>query len=154
MPIQENTIRRFFIGGLPPEALAIEASYSVAKIGGVDSEVMIEDMEEDFKVTRIHVLKLCDAGITHHLSAKALNAVAFALLASDRFELDSDDEVMMEVLNEWSAPEVNYPLTSQTLLMHRRWLSGEPLPPAKRSAAALGSNGRLISRRRKVRVIE
>lgn len=153
MPIQENTIRRFFSGEVPPEALAIETNFAVAKIGEFYSEVMIEDMDVDFKVSRIHLLMLCDAGISRRLSAKALSAVAFTVLASDRFHLDADDEVVVEVLYDWSAPETNYPIDANTLEMNRRWLSGETMPPSRRSAA-LGRKGHLISSRRKVRVVD
>ncbi len=154
MAIQENTIRRFFLDEVPPEALAIEANFAVAKISDVDSEVMIEDMDEDFSVTRNHLLKLCDGGIDHRISPKALATVAFTLLASDRFQFDGGDDVLAEVLSWWSAPEINSPLTPETLLLHRRWISGEPMPSARRSAAAHGQRGHVISRRRKVRVVD
>jgi hypothetical protein len=154
MAIQENTIRRFFLGEAPPEALAIEVNFSVASMGDFDSEVMIEDMEEDFKVAGIHIQMLCDAAIAHRIPAKTLNVVAFTLLASERFLLDTSDEVMMVVLYEWSALDIKSPLVPDTLMLHRRWIAGEPIPLAKRTTAERGRRGRLVQGRRKVRVVD
>jgi hypothetical protein len=46
-------------------------------------------------------------------------------LASDAFWWD--DEVISEVVADWSAPEVNYPLTAETLNA-RGWLTGSAVP--------------------------
>jgi hypothetical protein len=151
MPLLEDTIRRYLMGEAPIEVLTIELPSAVANVNGVESEILIEDMQDDFQLTRDHVLKLCDAAIEERISASGLSAVAFALIASDRFELNSDDEAMTEVLYDWSAREVNLPLNPDTLKMHRRWLAGEAQPPKRRPTASAEQKGRIVSMRRKVR---
>jgi hypothetical protein len=96
-------------------------------------------------------LKLCDAAIENRISASGLNTVAFAIIASERFQLDGDDEPMMEVLYDWSAPEINFPLTPANLKMHRRWLTGEAQPPKREWSISERQKRRLISMPRKVR---
>ena len=148
--LREDTLLRYFLGEAPVSRLADEASRSLTHINDLESHIAIEDMEEFFKLTRDNILALCDAGISGHLSAQALNTIAFTLLASDRFELNGDDEPMCEILHDWSAPEINFPLNSETLKMHRSWLTGESTPPERLRPARSPSQGKTVSLRRKV----
>ncbi len=63
----------------------------------------------------------------HRLSRMA---DAFALQASDAFGWE--DEVINEVLSDWSAPEVNFELNNETLNMHRDWFLGRQGASASR----------------------
>ena len=82
------------------------------------------------------------------LPPASLTAVAFALLASDAFWWD--DEVISEVVADWSAPEINYPLTEEALAMYRGWLRGLAEPSERPLLPADSRPGKLISRRTKV----
>jgi hypothetical protein len=79
----------------------------------ISSTIQIEDMQEQFELHREHIIHLCDAALSKRLPPESLNAVVFALMASDAFWWD--DEVISEVVADCSAPEINYPLTSETL---------------------------------------
>jgi hypothetical protein len=79
-------------------------------------------MKEQFQLQREHVIRLCEAALQKTLPPASLTAVAFAFVASDAFCWD--DEVISEVAADWSGPEINYPLTEETLAMHRGWLTG------------------------------
>jgi hypothetical protein len=82
------------------------------------------------------------------LTPEALNTIAFALQASDAFEWQ--DEVLGEVLADWSAPEVNFELNAETLNTHRDWLLGYSEPPVRKPIDPLHRiNARLISMRTK-----
>ena len=82
------------------------------------------------------------------IDPEALNTIGFALQASDAFEWE--DEVISEVLSDWSAPEVNFELNAETLNMHRNWLLGHSEPPVREPIDSLHRiNARLISRRTK-----
>jgi hypothetical protein len=109
-------------------------------------------MSSDYSVCRDDVLLLCSAGLRGELPPDAITAIAFILLASDRFEWDWDDDVIPEVLNDWSCPEVNYLLTPTTFEMHQRRLLGSETPPERPALAKNSKKGRLISIRRKVNV--
>jgi len=151
MPLSEDTVRRYLVGEVPIEVLAVELSSAVIRKSSIETEIMIDDMQDDFNLTRNHVLKLCDAAIENRISASGLNTVAFAIIASERFQLDGDDEPMMEVLYDWSAPEINFPLTPANLKMHRRWLTGEAQPPKREWSISERQKRRLVSMPRKVR---
>jgi hypothetical protein len=101
-------------------------------------------MDGHFVLHRDHLIKLCDATLSSELQPESLSAIAFALLASDAFEWD--DDVIAEVISDWSAPEINYPMTERTLTMHRGWLTGLTVPPERsRLDAANAARGRLIA---------
>jgi hypothetical protein len=103
-------------------------------------------MQQSFLLERKHVLKLCDAALSHTLTSEALTTLAFALIASDHFEWD--DDTLSEILSDWSCPEINFPLNEITLKMHRAWLTGDADPPL-RQISSKPAHGHLVSLRRK-----
>jgi len=148
--MREITLKRFFLGEVNAEELAVDVCGSVVQSGSVDSSVQIEDMDEELELRRDHVIRLCDAASSKILPPESLTAVAFALMASDAFYWD--DEAISVVIADWSAPEINYPLTAETLVMHRSWLTGLATPPQRPTLSADSSPGRLISRTTKTRI--
>ena len=146
--MREVTLKRFLLEDVSAEALAEDVSGSVIHLDQISSTIQIEDMKEQFELHREHVIRLCDAALSKTLSPDSLIAVAFALMASDAFWWD--DEVISEVVAGWSAPEINYPLTAETLAMHRGWLTGLVDAPERPLLPADSRPGRLISRRTKV----
>ena len=145
--MREDVLRRFFLAEVGVGRLADDVSGSVTHLNQVESTVVIEDMEVSFGLTREHVLLLCAAGLSNELNSEALTVIAFALLASDRFEWD--DDVVSETLQDWSCPEINFPMNADTLRMHRSWLTAAIEPPNRPNLPSPRS-GRLISVRRKV----
>jgi hypothetical protein len=145
--MREDVLRRFFLAEVGVGRLADDVSGSVTHLNQVESTVVIEDMEVSFGLTREHVLLLCGAGLSNELNSEALTVIAFALLASDRFEWD--DDVVSETLQDWSCPEINFPMNADTLRMHRSWLTAAIEPPNRPNLPSPHS-GRLISVRRKV----
>jgi hypothetical protein len=148
--MREQILKQFCSGDVDADTLAADVSGSVTYLDHIHSTVQIEDMREPFTLKREHVLRLCDAARAGILPSESLSATAFALMASDTFEWD--DEIISEVLGDWSCPEVNYPLTTDTLAMHRSWLTSECSPPERPSAGPGNRPGRLISRTTKVRL--
>jgi hypothetical protein len=128
--------------------LAKDISGSVVKVDDVWSEIRIADMQGSFSLQRDHVIRLCEAFWDRALTPEALNTVAFALQASDAFEWE--DEVISEVLADWSAPEVNFESNPEALNMHRNWLLGFGEPAVRNSINPRNRiQGRLISVRTK-----
>jgi hypothetical protein len=148
--MREITLKRFFLEDVSAETLAEDVSGSVIHLDQIASSVRIEDMKEQFELQREHVIRLCEAALSKTLPTASLTAVAFALVASDAFWWD--DEVISEVVADWSAPEINYPLTEETLAMHRGWLTGLAEPSERPLLPADSRSGKLISRRTKVRI--
>jgi hypothetical protein len=149
--MREITLKRFFLEDVSAEALAEDVSGSVIHLDQIASTVQIEDMKEQFELQREHVIRLCEAALSKTLPPASLTAVAFALVASDAFWWD--DEVISEVVADWSAPEITYPLTEETLAMHRAWLKGLAEPSEGALLPADSRPGKLISRRTKVPIL-
>jgi hypothetical protein len=101
----------------------------------------IEDMDDDFAVTSEMAIRLCDAVLAGELPASALQTIGFALMASDKFQWDADeDEVLASVIADWSCPEINYPLTLENVQRFRAWLMRAEHYPPKPKATSSGGN--------------
>jgi len=147
--MQEEELRRYFLGERSVSELAQDLHGSVIRVDDIGSTVRITDMQGSFSLTRLHLVMLCDAFLEQALTPEALNTVAFALMASDAFEWD--DDITSEVLLDWLAPEINFELNYETIHMHRGWLLGSSEPPQRKSAEPLGATAaHLISVRTKI----
>ncbi len=147
--MREDTLKRFFAGDAAMDRVAEDVSGAATRVDPVKTTIAITDMDEIFALTREHIVLLCDAKLSNALNSEALSAVAFALIASDHFEWD--DDVISEVLQDWSCPEINLPLNDSTLRMHRDWLSGVATPPSRPVLRSAVPTGRLVSEKRKVK---
>jgi hypothetical protein len=146
--MREEELRRYFVGEASVSQLARDLNGSVVKIDDLQSEIRIADMRGSFSLQRDHVIKLGEAFLDCALTPEALTTIGFALQASDAFEWE--DDVISEVLSDWSAPEVNFELNAETLNMHRDWLLCFGEPPVRNSVDPLNRiQGRLNSRRTK-----
>ncbi len=133
--MREETLKRYFDDRASAEELKRDLVGSREKVSKMEYRLHIVHMESDFEVKREHMLKLCDAFLTGELEAESLRIIGSALMMSDRFTWDGErDEVISQVAFCWSAPQINYELTRETIAMFRQWLLGEePLPKRERS---------------------
>ena len=75
-------------------------------------------MDSDFKISPQHLILICDAVLKGALPPALLEAVGFCLVASDHFYWDgdtSDGELVANTAYDWSAPEINHPLTLENV---------------------------------------
>ncbi len=128
--MHEEVLRRFFEGAVSAEKLASDVRGSVTHFDQVRSSVRIVDMASECQVTRPALILLCDAVLSGSLSPDSLATVGFALEASDKFLWDGDeDELVADIIADWSCPEVNYPLTVENIRRFKQWLTdAEPYP--------------------------
>ena len=145
--MREEELRRHFLGQRSAAELSEDLRGSMLVIDQVHSSVQIVDMKESYSLTRFDLVNLCDAFIKGHISPDALETIGFALMASDTF--DWDDDVISEVLSDWSAPEVKYELNAVTIRVHRQWLMGNVEPPRREFKDLDARTGRLVSVRSK-----
>ncbi len=138
--MREQKLRDFFEGKASAAELARDVRGSTST-SGILSKVSIEDMAESFTVSSAMAMRLCDAVLSGDLPAADLRTIGFALRASDKFEWDGDeDDVLAEVISDWSAPEINYPLTTENVRRFRAWLAREEPYPARPPLADSGGN--------------
>jgi hypothetical protein len=147
--VREETLKRFFQGEVSASHLAQDVAGSIETISSISSRISIEDMGSEFSVTRPMLVSLTDAVLAGTLPPDSLGTIGFALQTSDKFVWDGDsDELVANVISDWSCPEINYPLTRQNIAKFRAWLTGaEPYPARPRGTA--GDCGRLVSIREK-----
>jgi hypothetical protein len=141
--VDEQVLRDFFVGDASGKDLAANVHGSVSHPSERVSIVHISDMDDELTVARRMAVKLCDAVLNGDLPAEDLATIGFALIASDRFGWDEDD-LLANVIADWSCPEINYPLTIENIARFKRWLlESEPYPEKPRSPSS--SRGRLVS---------
>lgn len=126
--MREIVLRDFFSGSIAASALASDVSGSKKQIGPSNWVVEIEDMESHFSITRQMLVSLCDAVLSQEFPVEELSTIGFTLAASDNFEWDGED-LVGDVIYDWSCPEVNYPLTLDNVKRFRNWLlESDPYP--------------------------
>jgi hypothetical protein len=135
--MRERVLRDFFDDKATTAELAKDVAGSISQKSQKLSVVSIEDMHEEFTVTAAMLVHLCDVVLQGELEPDALHTIGFALMASDAFCWDSgEDDVLANVIADWSCPEVNYQLTLENVRRFRAWLThSEPYPqkPALRN---------------------
>jgi hypothetical protein len=142
--MREVVLRDFFLGLATPVELARDVRDSIKKVGPISFEVEIEDMEGEFLVTREMLVSLCDAVLLGQLPAQELSPIGFALASSESFAWNVED-VVHEVIHDWSCLEVNYPLTLDNIQRFRRWLLQLETHPARPQVTRQNEGERLIS---------
>ena len=140
--MHESILRDFFLGKVDGNALSKDIEESVAAMsppGAPYSKTSdgIVKMDSEFDLSRAHLLIACDAFLSGGLSAIDLEYIAFALIASDNFTWDGDeDNTLAEIINDWAAPEINYPLNVENIQQCKRWLEGTEKYPDRAGAAS------------------
>ncbi|MGH6877893.1 MAG: hypothetical protein ACREHV_11025 [Rhizomicrobium sp.] len=119
--MREIVLRDFFLGRATSPELARDVLGSTKKVGPISFVIEIEDMDGAFDVTRAMLVSLCDTVLSGHLPPQDLSAIGFALMASDSFIWDAED-VMGDVIQDWSCPEINYALTLDNVQRFKNWL--------------------------------
>ena len=116
--IDEATLREFFEGRLSASELdsvwASAFKEEPRSDGTMVRRLETKSVGEPFSLRPEHMLALIDAVQAGALGLPALDAICFALEASDEFEWDTDTPEGKRVARSlfWlGSPEVNYPLT-------------------------------------------
>jgi hypothetical protein len=147
--MREQVLKDFFEGNATAAELSADIAGSTKHVASIVSYQRIEDMEGEFSVTRPMLITLCDSVLAGNLLPETLHEIGFALVSSDHFLWDTDDdELVTEIINDWSCPEINYPLTLENVRRFKSWLINNEAYPFQK--LALGKTlGRVISVRHK-----
>ena len=131
--MHESVLKDYFCGSATVAALQADlvGSVVIEKSEKRISSQRIVDMSTDFELQPQHLVKLCDSVLAGELEPVALETISFCLIASDHFVWDGDippGDIIAETLHDWSAPEINYPLTLDTVQKFKqRLLTGKDL---------------------------
>jgi hypothetical protein len=142
--MNESTVAAFLTGDIDAERLASEVRHSERNVDPITTTVTVSEMEGEFAITRAMGLQLCEAVSNGELQGEVIRTVAFLIISSDHLTW-GDDELLGEIIWDWSCPEVNYPLTPENMARCRKWLEGTERYPS-RAASTRPQSGTLVSR--------
>jgi len=125
--MHEEILKRFFVGEVDADILAADLDGSMVE-GRDTIRHHIEDFEaseEEFEIQPKHLVSICDAVLNGEIEAMYLRIIGFGIVGSDSFRYDTDTPgggLVGETVLDWSAPEVNYPLTLENVRKFRERL--------------------------------
>jgi hypothetical protein len=127
--MRESVLRDYFTEVADIAALRADLVDAVTMTAPTIRSHRIEDMNTDFELRPEHLVKLCDDILAGALEPEDLQPIGFCLAASDNFTWDGDTApgvLVAETVYDWSAPEIQYPLTHDTVRKFReRLLTGQ-----------------------------
>jgi hypothetical protein len=126
--MHEQTLRDFMAGTGTVAELRSDLEHAIVERGHGSYEHPIVPMVDAFELTPEHLVRLCDAVLAGELPPESLEPIGFCLIASDRFDWEdgAGRGALVDTLNDWSSPQINYPLNSSTVAKFRhRLLTGE-----------------------------
>ena len=100
-------------------------------IASLDDRALVADLGSAVHLSCRDLVRLCDAHLDGTVSASGLEALATAILGSDRLVWDEtslDGELVAEVLWDWSSPDSDAGLTTEAVALHKKLLLDPPKP--------------------------
>ena len=115
-PMNERTLLNYFLDTATVVELNEDLKGAQQKTSYDATSVYINplDTDNEFDVTKDHLIKLCDDVISGKLTTTDLNTIAFAIISSDFFTWDNeadDASIIENVINDWDNPEIGYDIT-------------------------------------------
>jgi hypothetical protein len=149
--VNEIVLANFFRGKLSAAELSGDLAGSEEIVDGEHRKVLVHDMDEPFAVTRAMAVELCESVLRQELEPDALRLIGFTLITSDRFAWDEDDDLLGEILWDWSCPEVNFALSLENVRRFKSWLEGV-LPYPEKTIPSKQMAGRVIGETKRCRI--
>ena len=148
--MDENILRDYFLGVRGAPELSQDLANAIEQVSETLQIVRIRDLESNFLIDRSMLIHLCDEILEGKLHPTCLEPIAFALLTSDRF--DWDDDLVADVLNDWSAPAINLALTLPSVNQFREYLLSIRPYPDRPPSNPSDQSGKLIFQRRRMKL--
>lgn len=127
--MHEIVLKNFLCGTISASVLKDDLVGAVVQTSSATSTQFVTPMQEEFVVTRDHLLQLCDEVLEGWLAPEDLEPIAFCLITSDQFQFEDTtpfNERVLNTLYDWDSPEINYLLTRHTVeKFKKRLLTGE-----------------------------
>jgi hypothetical protein len=123
--MHEATLRDFLTGVAAADGLREDLVGTVEEVLPKAYRHHIVSLDGEFTVTAEHLVRLCDAVLAGSLQAEQLATIGLCMIASDYFHWDDKTPGgfwVGETLHDWSSPEINYPLTKDTVKLFRERL--------------------------------
>lgn len=123
----EQALLNYFQDKISADELAIDLIGSQKKTSFDTNSVYVTQIKSDseFVITKAHLLKLCNDVLNGKLKILDINTIAFALITSEFFTRNEDDEdssVIENVIFDWDNPEIGYSLTLDNMKKWKQYL--------------------------------
>ena len=113
--MKEQKLKEYLENSLTAEEFMSDLEISQKKTGYDTSSVSIEQIEYgEFKITKKHLIKICDDLLNGKIRPIDVNTIAFAFMFSDYFSWDrntKDGKIVDEIIFDWDNPEIGFDLT-------------------------------------------
>ena len=123
--MKDEILRDYFDNLIPVDILYKDVEGNEAKTSFDVISVYIDQIKDgsQYIVTKDHLLKLCNDALSGNLKMSHLTTIAFALVFSDYFAWNSDeDDVVETVIFDWDNPEINFPINFDNLKKWKTYL--------------------------------
>lgn len=121
--VRSTVLHDYLIGATSATFLAKELSAAASEHQEVNIlDWAVDDMTDELEVNEDHLVKLCDAALLKHIPLEQLEAIGLLLIAGDHFSWDNETasgQHVAQVVHEWAAPEIHYPLNFDTVMKCR-----------------------------------
>ena len=123
----EQALLEYFQNRLSADELAKDLKGSQRKTSYDTTSVYVTpvDNDQEFIVTKEHLIKLSTDTLNGKLTPEDLNTIAFAIISSDFFTLDNegeDAEIMETVIYDWDNPEIGFDLSIKNIELWKEYL--------------------------------
>jgi len=113
--MHEESLKNYFEGNINIMDLLDDIVGTKVKVGPKETSFNIISMKSVLQLNANYILKLLRDILEHQIDPNVLEIIALAIEASENIEYGEEDcknDLMVKMLNEWSAPEINYELNS------------------------------------------
>ena len=130
--MKEQKLKEYFENLISAEQFSEDLKNSQEKTSNDVTSVYVDQLKsenEEFEITRPHLIKICDDILCEKLLPIDANTIAFALSFSEYFIWDSETEngeIISNVIFDWDNPEIGFDLTKENFVRWKEYLvSGE-----------------------------
>ena len=117
--MHEETLKNYFEGRNNINDLFDDVIGTKVKVGAKETSFNIVRMEDIFELNSYHIVKLLRDILKYKIEPQLLETIALAIEASENIqygENNSKNQIMIKMLSEWSAPEINYELNFENII--------------------------------------
>lgn len=123
--LKETQLADYFDEIITPGALRLFIASVLGENELKQYENVLNDLRNDRDVRASDLIKLCDDFASGEFKQSEITSIALFLEGSDHFMWDSskpEGAMIAEILDDWSAPEVAYPINNKTIRAVRKCL--------------------------------
>ena len=115
--MREEILKDYFEGKINITDLFDDVIGTKVKIGAKETSFYVTSMDDNFELNVNHIIKLLRDILKYKIEPQILETIALAIEASENMQYGEalKNDLMIKMLNEWAAPEINYELNIENV---------------------------------------